>query len=153
VGVGTYVGRTFRSALFLCTIVLAACIASKAAPAQSPPAAASVKDKVYTKEQAARGEKLFTETCAKCHKFTAPETKDGPLLGGDVFLGKWDGKSVYELAFGIKLSMPPDGSVILDDAQTMDLVSFILKSNAFPDGTKPLKMDDAAKSVTIVKVK
>ena len=45
------------------------------------------------------------------------------------------------------------GSVILDDPQTADLVSFILKSNGFPDGTKALKLDDAAKAVTIVKGK
>ena len=126
--------------------VLAACIAIHA---QAP---ATVKDKVYTKDQATRGEKVFTASCAKCHKLDGPETKDGPPLGGDVFLTKWDGKPLFDVAFGIKLNMPPDGSVILDDAQTADIVAFILKSNGFLDGAKALTID-ATKTVTFVKAK
>ena len=136
-----YVGRTgFWSALALL-------VAAVALQAQTP---STVKDKVYTKEQAARGEKVFTTSCAKCHKLEGPETKDGPPLGGDVFLTKWDGKPLFDVAFGIKLNMPPDGSVILDDAQTADVVAFILKSNGFVDGTKVLTMD-GTKAVTIKK--
>jgi mono/diheme cytochrome c family protein len=131
----------------MCAIALASAIALHA---QTP---ATVKDKVYTKEQAARGERLFTQSCAKCHLFTGPVTKDGPPLGGDVFLTKWDGKSVYELALGIKLTMPPDGSIVLDDTQTSDVVAFVLKSNGFAEGEKPLKTDTTARGLTIVKAK
>jgi len=49
--------------------------------------------------------------------------------------------------------MPPDGSVVLDENQTADLVAFILKSNGFPAGTKPLKTDMSAKNLLIVKGK
>jgi len=137
-------GGPKRSALRTAAFVLISAIALHA---QS---ASTVKDKVYTKEQAARGEKVFTTSCAKCHKLEGPETKDGPPLGGDVFLTKWDGKPLFDVAFGIKLNMPPDGSVILDDAQTADVVAFILKSNGFVDGTKALTMD-GTKAVTIKK--
>ena len=116
--------------------------------AQTPSA---VKDKVYTKDQADRGEKTYKQVCAKCHLFDGPVTKEGPPLGGDVFLTKWDGKTVFEMAVGIKLNMPPDGSVFFEDDDTAALVAFILKSNGFPAGDKPLKTDASAKNLIIVK--
>jgi mono/diheme cytochrome c family protein len=113
----------------------------------------TVKDKVYAKDQADRGEKSFNQVCAKCHLFDGPITKDGPPLGGDVFITKWDGKSVFEMAVGIRLNMPPDGSVALDESETADLVAFILKSNGFPAGDRALKTDVSAKNLIIVKGK
>lgn len=122
-------------------------------PAQSTPPPATVKDKVYTKEQAERGEKSYKQICTKCHLFDGPVTKDGPPLGGDIFFNKWDGKTVFEMAVGIRLNMPPDGSVFLEDDETADLVAFILKSNGFPAGDKPLKTDASAKNLLIVRNK
>jgi mono/diheme cytochrome c family protein len=162
VGIDRHVGRTgFRSAArggpqvgppYVPAVALAILLVSIAlnGRAQVP---ATVKDKVYTTEQAERGEKSFKQVCAKCHLFDGPVTKDGPPLGGDVFITKWDGKSVFEMAVGIRLNMPPDGSVILEDNETADLVAYILKANGFPDGDKPLKADVSAKSLIFVKNK
>jgi mono/diheme cytochrome c family protein len=125
-----------------------------AANAQSStPATTTVRSPVYTKDQAARGEKFFGQVCAKCHLFDGPVTKDGPPLGGDVFFTKWDGKSVFEMAVGIRLNMPPDGSVFLEDDQTADLVAFILKSNGFPAGDRALATDASTKNLIIVRNK
>ena len=147
-GVGRTISRDAgRTGFWSALVVLGAAIALHA---QAP---VTVKDKVFTKEQAARGEKLFARSCAKCHLFSGPITKDGPPLGGDVFLTKWDGKSVYELAFGIKLGMPPDGSVVLDDEQSSDVVAFMLKSNGFTEGEKALKTDSTARGLIFVKGK
>ena len=119
----------------------------------TPAPTTTVKDKVYTREQADRGEKSYKQICAKCHLFDGPKTKDGPPLGGDFFFDKWDGKSIFEMAVGIKLNMPPDGSAFLDDDETADLVAFILKSDGFPDGDKPLKTDASTKNLIIVRNK
>jgi mono/diheme cytochrome c family protein len=114
----------------------------------------TVKDKVYAKEQAERGQAMYTKICSKCHALDEKGAPlEGPPLGGDSFLGAWDGKSVYELGMRIRLGMPPDGSASLNEEESADAVAFILKTNGFPDGDAPLKIDTAAKSITIVKAK
>ena len=118
------------------------------------PAKKTVKDKVYSKEQAERGQALYTKICSKCHALDEKAAPlEGPPLAGDAFLAAWDGKSVYELGMRIRLGMPPDGSASLNEDESADAVAFILKSNGFPDGESPLKIDAAAKTITIVKAK
>jgi mono/diheme cytochrome c family protein len=134
------------------TFLLAAAIGVRVIAAQAPAAGTTVKDKVYTKEQAARGQTFYEKNCAKCHALDdKPTTNDGPPLAGAAFLTKWDGKSVYELAFGIKLGMPPDGSIAMDDDNTADVVAYVIKANGFAEGTRPLKVDASAKTLMFVK--
>jgi cytochrome c len=142
-------GRALRPGVVAVVVVWLAVLVLHA---QTPtPGATTVKDASYTKVQAERGEKSFNQVCAKCHLFDGPVTRDGPPLGGDVFFNKWDGKTIFELAVGIRLNMPPDGSVFLEDDETADLVAFILKTNGFPAGAKPLKTDASSKNLIIVK--
>jgi mono/diheme cytochrome c family protein len=145
------VGRSAATAL---TIGVAALVAAIALRAQDAPASATVKDKVYTKAQATRGQEMFTRSCVKCHRLDPKAAlTEGPDLGGDAFLTKWDGKSVHELAMSMRLSMPPDGSITLTEEDTAMLVAYLLQANGFPDGEKPLKADASAKTLLIVKSK
>ena len=134
-------------------LVFAAALVTRAAAFQ----ARTVKDKVYTKEQAARGEASFTKNCAKCHLLADRKpsdpvgASDGPSLGGPQFLTKWDGKSVFEMTTGIRLSMPPDGSITVSEDDAADLAAYLIKVNGFPEGTQPLKADASARTLMWVK--
>ncbi len=113
----------------------------------------TVKDKVYTKEQAARGETQYGKMCASCHdpEKVAAGKKPAPPVVGDKFLAKWDGKSLGELLTTIETTMPNDGSAVLSDDETVDLTAYILKANNFPDGATPLKVGAASNDIVIVK--
>lgn len=140
-----------KIALMMGVVALAAAMAVHA---QDAPATTTVKDKVYTKAQATRGQEMFTKTCAKCHNLDdkGPLT-EGPNLAGDAFLTKWDGKSVHDLSMSMRLSMPPDGSITISEEDAANLIAYLLKANGFPEGEKPLKADASAKTLLIVKSK
>jgi cytochrome c5 len=140
-------------------ILLAAAIgvrAMAATPASSqekPPPQKTTKDKVFTKEQAARGADLYAKSCAGCHdpaKVPAGK-KPAPPTIGDKFFENWQDKPLGELYGVIFNTMPGDGLLILTADQTLDLMAHLLQANGFPAGETPLKNDDAMKAVVIVK--
>jgi hypothetical protein len=47
--------------------------------------------------------------------------------------------------------MPSDGATVLSVDETLDAVAHLLKANGFPEGTTPLKNDEAMKAIVIVK--
>jgi mono/diheme cytochrome c family protein len=138
-------------------VVFAVFTATLVARASIVPQTRTVKDKVYTKEQAARGEASFTKNCATCHLLADRKpsdpvgNNDAPSLGGPAFLTKWDGKSVFELTSGMRLSMPPDGSINLSEDDAADIAAYLIKVNGFPEGDKPLKADTSARTLMWVK--
>ncbi len=113
----------------------------------------TVKDGIYTKDQAAKAVPQFDKFCAKCHdpaKVPAGK-KPAPPLAGEVFLDAWKDRTVAELLENIFTTMPNDGATALTKEETADLVALILQQNKFPEGAAPLKYDDAAKAIVIVK--
>jgi cytochrome c5 len=119
----------------------------------SVPSQKTVKDKVYTKEQAARGAELYGLHCDKCHDpDKLPEgKKPPPPIVGAKFKDNWQDKTLGELYTLVLTTMPSDGAVVLTSDQTLDLLAHLLKLNEYPEGTTPLKNDDAMKSIVIVK--
>jgi mono/diheme cytochrome c family protein len=113
----------------------------------------TTQDKVYAKEQAARGEKQYATVCATCHDpaKVAAGKKPAPELVGDKFLSTWDGRTLGELSDQILTTMPNDGSVVLTEDQTADLVAYILQANKFPDGPGALKYGQTSKDIVIKK--
>jgi mono/diheme cytochrome c family protein len=110
-------------------------------------------DKVYTKDQAAKGEVQYAKVCASCHdpaKVPAGK-KPAPALVGEKFFDKWTDKSLAELITLIATTMPDDASAVLTDDEAADQVAYILKLNNFPDGPAPLPSGKAAESIIIVK--
>ena len=115
----------------------------------------TTKDKVFTKEQAARGADLYVKTCERCHdpaKVPAGK-KPGPPTIGAKFIENWQDKTVGELYSAIFNTMPGDGVVILTADQTLDLVAHLLQANGFPAGDTPLKNDDGMKAIVIAAIK
>jgi hypothetical protein len=113
----------------------------------------TTRDRLYTKEQAGRGAELSAKHCDRCHiPEKVPEgKKPGPPTVGPKFIETWTDRTLGELFDTIYTTMPSDGSATLTVDQTLDLVAHILKGNGFPEGTSPLKNDDAMKSAVIVK--
>jgi len=113
----------------------------------------TVKDGLYSAEQATRGGELYVKHCERCH---TPEKvpagkKPGPPIVGDKFLDTWRDRTVGELFDTILNTMPSDGSLTLTAEQALDSTAHILKANGFPAGKAPMKNDDAMKSALIVK--
>jgi quinoprotein glucose dehydrogenase len=146
----------------LAAVALAAAIGVRAIAAtpalvgaQTPAPQKTTKDKVFTKEQAARGADLYAKSCDRCHDpaKVAPGKKPGPPTIGAKFLDNWQDKTLGELYGTIFNTMPGDGVLILTADQTLDLVAYLLQANGFPAGEAPLKNDDAMKAVVIVAIR
>jgi mono/diheme cytochrome c family protein len=122
-------------------------------PAQDPASPRTTRDRVYAKDQADRGETQYASLCAKCHDPAKlqPGKKPGPVLVGDAFLAKWEGRTLGELMTGIQTTMPNDGSAFLSMEESVDLVAYLVRANGFPDGPAPLGHDDASREILIAK--
>jgi mono/diheme cytochrome c family protein len=140
--------KVSRPVTFALATALLSAVAVRATAPQK-----TTQDKVYTKAQAARGEKQYTTVCATCHdpaKVPAGK-KPAPELVGEKFLSTWDGRTLGELQDQILTTMPNDGSVVLTEDQTADLVAYILQSNKQPDGAADLKYGASSKDIVIKK--
>jgi len=142
------VGLAFRHAAVVTATALIAVTTARASFVQK-----TTQDKIYTKAQATRGEKQYTTVCATCHDPAKVPTgkKPAPELIGDKFLSTWDGRTLGELQDQILTTMPNDGSVVLTEDQTADLVAYILQANEQPDGTADLKYGASSKDIVIKK--
>ncbi len=76
----------------------------------------SVQDGVYSKEQAQRGEKLFTEICMVCHQ--PNEFSQSGYMDG------WSGQTVNDLVEFIRSTMPEDNPGRLKRTEYIDIVAF-----------------------------
>jgi len=96
-------------------------------------------DRVYTVEQADRGEKLYAANCASCHGDTLGGVEMAPPLAGDVFNGNWEGVSLNDLFERMRTSMPLDKPGSLSRAQNADILAHMLRVGGFPAGDVPLE--------------
>ena len=98
-------------------------------------AASSVKDGVFTAEQAERGRTTFDNVCSACHT-VAEHT-------GKAFQEKWNGTSVAD-AFDLISSIMPDGNPgSLKPQEYADVIAFFLKESGYPEGKAELPPDSA----------
>jgi S-disulfanyl-L-cysteine oxidoreductase SoxD len=91
-------------------------------------------DKVYTAEQAARGEKLYADNCASCHGETLGGVEMAPPLAGDVFNSSWEGVALADLFERMRISMPQNKPGSLSRTQNADILAHMLKVGNFPAG-------------------
>jgi len=111
----------------------------------------TVREGVYTVDQAGRGGTVFAEKCASCHGAHLDGTQgsavevDGPPLVGSAFIEKWREDDLGELFKYIQNGMPREAADTVSDAAKVDILAFILKSNDFPAGTAELTADLTAK--------
>jgi hypothetical protein len=132
----------FRRALVAGVAAFGAVVFLSVAPAPGAQSAArSVRDGVYTVEQANRGEPTFRNVCALCH----PDP---------MWRSAWVGQSAGELYAFILKSMPDDNPGSMTGSEVVDVLAYILRSNGLPAGAVELpesvdelnqiRMDDPA---------
>jgi mono/diheme cytochrome c family protein len=117
-------------------------LSAMALKAQTP--ARNVWDGVFTADQAAQGKVLFEAKCATCHGSDLTGEEMAPPLSGAVFLGNWSGVAVGDLFTRIHTTMPGNDPGSLNNAETAQVLSYILSFNKFPAGAAPLPTDDTA---------
>jgi S-disulfanyl-L-cysteine oxidoreductase SoxD len=110
-------------------------------------AAKSVKEGVYTAEQAKRGEALYKDNCAACHGEDLTGSGPMPALAGNDFIANW--KTVGDLFEKTHTSMPASAPGSLSEQQTSDIIAFMLSKSNFPAGTTEL----AAKQDALMQIK
>ena len=107
----------------------------------------SVKEGVYTAEQAKRGETLYKENCAACHGEDLAGSGPMPALAGNDFIANW--KTVGDLFEKTHTSMPASAPGSLSEQQTSDIIAFMLSKSNFPAGQAEL----AAKQDALMQIK
>ena len=123
--------------LIIASAAMAASSVTATLRAQAPPAAKTTWDGVYTREQAAKGEQIYNDQCAKCH---GPEASgaDAPTLSGGEFASDWDSMTVGQLFDRVRISMPQDNPQSLSREDVAALLAYIFSKNSFPTGDTAL---------------
>lgn len=138
-----------RNARVAAAGILAAAIGFAGMARGQEAAKTTVWDKVYTDEQATRGEAAYANTCAACHG-EALIGGNAPPLKGDEFAFLWGDKSLGELFERMKTLMPPEAPDSLSKETYRDIAAFVLKANHYPAGEKELPADqDALNKISI----
>ena len=104
----------------------------------------TIWDGVYTTEQAARGEKLYADRCAKCHGEGLQGVEMAPALTGTTFYANWEGETLDALFERMRRSMPLDAPGSLSRAENADLLAHMLKVGGYPAGQSPLDAQGGA---------
>lgn len=102
-------------------------------------ASRSANEGIYTAEQAKRGEPLYKEQCASCHGDNLEGSGPMPPLAGPDFLTNWSAKTVGELFEKTHTTMPATAPGTLTEAQTADIVAYMLSVSQFTAGTTELE--------------
>jgi S-disulfanyl-L-cysteine oxidoreductase SoxD len=110
--------------------------------AQAP--ARNVWSGVFTAEQATQGKALFDAKCALCHGAEMTGGEMAPALTGEMFISDWSGQSVGDLFTRIHTTMPANDPGSMSNAETAQVLAYILSFNQIPAGATPLPTDDAA---------
>src|ERR1041384_3382551 len=97
----------------------------------------SVKEGVYTDAQAKRGEALYKDQCAACHGDDLAGSGPMPPLAGSDFVK--DFKNLGDLFDKIHMSMPASPPGSLTEAQTADIIGYILSVGKSPGGATELE--------------
>ncbi|HIN61251.1 MAG TPA: cytochrome c [Candidatus Marinimicrobia bacterium] len=95
----------------------------------------SVKDGVYSIEQAKRGLQVYRKSCLKCHH---PKQFTGPA-----YMDSWAGASIHDFLKVIRRTMPTENPGSLKPGQYTAIIAFLLKINSFPPGDKKMSSKSA----------
>ena len=87
----------------------------------------------YTEAQAARGEQVYSSTCASCHQ--------NEKFIGKEFVDNWGDRRVGDFYALVRQTMPVDNPGGLKDQQYLDVTAYILKANHATATTDSLSAD------------
>jgi cytochrome c len=100
--------------------------------------APSLKNGVYSNQQAERGRAVYETRCATCHGDKLQGASAGSPLTGQDFLANWSGRPLLDLVDKIHKTMPFEAPGSLSRQQSTDLAAHILKAGAYPAGQTDL---------------
>ena len=101
-------------------------------------------DGIYTAEQAARGQKIYTDSCASCHGDDLSGGGQTPPLAGKEFNMDWIDLAMSDLFDRTRGTMPADKPGTLKPEQAADVIAYLLQKATFPAGQTELPADTAA---------
>ena len=133
-----------RMRLTLAVVGLSLAGAAVSAGAGAQENGTTVWDGVYTAEQAARGEAVYSSHCSSCHQADFSGTEEASPLSGDAFMEAWREDTVGNLYTRVRNLMPFDEPATLSDAAYLDSVAYLLQANGFPAGSRELTAAGAA---------
>jgi mono/diheme cytochrome c family protein len=107
----------------------------------------TVRDGVYSEEQATRGRTGYDAKCAACHDGGTM----GPELWGEPFLAQWENKNVRAFFSRIQTTMPEDAPGSLSENEALDIIAYVLRTNGFPAGDKAIESASALDSIKFVR--
>ncbi len=102
---------------------------------------AQADTRLYTKEQAFAGQRVYQRACAACHGTALEGSESAGALRGAAFLDKWRGKPIALLHGLTRSSMPLDAPGSLSEKDYLDLLAFTLSQNAYSPGPSALVAD------------
>ena len=112
--------------------------------------ATSVRDGVYTEEQAKRGEAQYLQSCGPCHGASLGGGEMAPSVAGPDFISNWNGLTVGDLLDRIRTTMPQDAPGSLSPQQNADVLAYMLSVSKFPAGqTELARQPDMLKAIKI----
>ena len=120
-----------RSRLLLSAVASAAVVSSVVAAIAATEL--TIRDGVYSQQQAAQGQTVYIAKCTLCH---GPALQGGvnesPPLRGQRFLSDWDQMPLRALYSRILSTMPKADPGSLSSEETLELVAYLLQQNGFP---------------------
>jgi quinoprotein glucose dehydrogenase len=146
------IGRSFMRLLGAATLVIAS-----GTLAQTANETVSIRDGVFTAEQARRGQAAYTGPCDRCHGYKLdgasddPDMLPAPPVAGPKFLRKWNGRTLASLFEYVRATMPSNNPGYLSDAEVADIVAYMLSVSGMPAGDAALRPElEALANVVIV---
>ena len=138
-------------------LLVAALSATFAALAQTAATdARSIRDGVFTEEQARRGQIAYTGPCDRCHGYLLdgasddPDMLPAPPVAGPKFLRKWNGRTLASLFEYVRTTMPSNNPGYLSEAEIADIVAYMLSVSGIPTGGEALQPDREALARIVV---
>src|SRR5262245_32863201 len=78
---------------------------------------------VFTSEQAARGQAIYSASCTACHGLALTGGPGGPSVTGPAFLARWQGQGAGDLMTFLRERMPPGAPGSLSAAEYADVMA------------------------------
>ena len=107
--------------------------------------AAGLPPASFLASQAARGERVYQESCGLCHQ-------PGQLVGQG-FVESWNDRRVYDFYALVRGTMPLDKPGGLKDEEYLEVVAYLLQANHAPAGRDSLRSDTTALRKTRIAVR
>ena len=105
----------------------------------------TARDRVYSQEQAARGERLFESICMNCHEITE-------FTAAGAYLDDVEGKPLWETFDYVSAEMPEDDPASLLPEEYAAVLAYIFSVYGLPSGDAELPVDQASlEAITIVR--